>query len=441
MTFTKPSVVIVGAGEFGAATAVSLLQSGKYSKVTVLDRAAVLPAMDAASCDINKVVRFDYVDEDYCRLARQAIDVWNKEEWKGIYYQTGVVVRWQEGPGIDSTAQRIVYDNVRSQEESVRLLTSADDIVAAVAGGNTEVPVTPPGPNDIAYHNSIGGWVNASAAVNKLYSDLRALGGELVAGAEMEELLLNSDKTDVRGVRLKDGRDFFAEHTIIAMGSWTAAHPTLHDIVPNGLITATGQTIAGVQLSPEEIQRYANIPVNMHHDGSNYYMFPPNETGLVKFAFHAAGYLSENGQPRTIADPKAMAYSEANNVGWIPAQSVRGLREQLRIAYPELAKKPIAFTRMCWYSDVLDGDWVIDYAPQYFSLLIASGGAGHAFKFLPIIGDLIRARLENTLDLKLQKKWQISRVPTTIDPGRPVSARQPLQLTSLVSHKELLTAV
>jgi hypothetical protein len=34
---------------------------------------------------------------------------------------------------------------------------------------------------------------------------------------------------------------------------------------------------------------------------------------------------------------------------------------------------------MCWYSDVVDGDWVIDYT-KYPSLLIAAGGSGHAFK-------------------------------------------------------------
>lgn len=83
---TKPSVLIVGAGEFGASTAVSLLKTGQYGKVTVLDRASVLPAMDAASTDMNKVVRWDYSDPDYSLLARKAIDIWN-EDFKGIYFQ------------------------------------------------------------------------------------------------------------------------------------------------------------------------------------------------------------------------------------------------------------------------------------------------------------------------------------------------------------------
>jgi sarcosine oxidase/L-pipecolate oxidase len=83
--FEKPSVLIVGAGEFGATTAVELLRSGNYSTVTIIDRASVIPAMDAASTDINKVVRFDYTDADYAKLAREAVIRWRDPKWKGIY--------------------------------------------------------------------------------------------------------------------------------------------------------------------------------------------------------------------------------------------------------------------------------------------------------------------------------------------------------------------
>jgi sarcosine oxidase/L-pipecolate oxidase len=51
----KPAVVIVGAGAFGLSTAYHLLKSG-YTSVTVLDRAEHLPAVDAASTDMNKGV-------------------------------------------------------------------------------------------------------------------------------------------------------------------------------------------------------------------------------------------------------------------------------------------------------------------------------------------------------------------------------------------------
>lgn len=81
----KEHVVIVGSGEFGASTALSLLQSGKYT-VEILDRAPVLPAEDAASTDINKVVRFDYAEKDYADLCFEAIKRW-KRDFPGVYHE------------------------------------------------------------------------------------------------------------------------------------------------------------------------------------------------------------------------------------------------------------------------------------------------------------------------------------------------------------------
>jgi len=58
-TPSNPAVVIVGAGVFGLSTAYHLLERG-YANVTVLDRAEHLPAVDAASTDINKGVSISY---------------------------------------------------------------------------------------------------------------------------------------------------------------------------------------------------------------------------------------------------------------------------------------------------------------------------------------------------------------------------------------------
>lgn len=78
------TILIVGAGCFGAATALSLCQ-GKYREhehcgslslfllvgdlltvvstvITILDRGAEPPAVDAASSDHNKIIRQDYMD-------------------------------------------------------------------------------------------------------------------------------------------------------------------------------------------------------------------------------------------------------------------------------------------------------------------------------------------------------------------------------------------
>lgn len=80
-------VVIVGSGAFGLSTAYHLLQRG-WTRVAVYDRAQTLPAPDAASADINKVVRSSYTDPTYTRLTREAIQAWkNTDVWGDSYHE------------------------------------------------------------------------------------------------------------------------------------------------------------------------------------------------------------------------------------------------------------------------------------------------------------------------------------------------------------------
>lgn len=54
---------------------------------------------------------------------------------------------------------------------------------------------------------------------------------------------------------------------------------------------------------------------------------------------------------------------------------------------------------MCWYTDSLDNSFIIDYVPGYDdSLFVASGGSGHGFKFLPVLGKHVVNALEKRPD-------------------------------------------
>jgi len=117
MPTVKPDspIVIVGAGCFGLSTAYHLLKRG-FTDVTVLDRAEVLPAKDAASTDLNKskvktpqvahsnprhftVVRSSYADGFYTSLAQDAVKAWkNKDEWGDHYHESALLHSLSSGP-------------------------------------------------------------------------------------------------------------------------------------------------------------------------------------------------------------------------------------------------------------------------------------------------------------------------------------------------------
>lgn len=42
--------------------------------------------------------------------------------------------------------------------------------------------------------------------------------------------------------------------------------------------------------------------------------------------------------------------------------------------------------RLCWYSDSVDASFLIEYVPETEDLKNCSGGSGHGFKFLPVLG-------------------------------------------------------
>ena len=200
---------------------------------------------------------------------------------------------------------------------AITLLDNSDAFKAAMLPSDPQHPtaVAPEVASYTGYHNAIGGWAHATAAIEKLYTDIRALGGTILPGHELASLLYTEDGKDVRGVRCVSGQEFLADRTVVTIGSWTSTISDLREIMPKNLLTPTGQIIAAIQLTPEEMKLYSSIPVSMRLNGSGYYSFPPNEQGLLKIAIHAAGYLSDDGKPRTVLDPKAVQYAEEHQAG------------------------------------------------------------------------------------------------------------------------------
>ena len=61
-------IIIVGAGAWGLSTALHLANAG-YTNVTVHERAEKIPSPYSAAWDLNKIVRAEYEDSFYTKLA------------------------------------------------------------------------------------------------------------------------------------------------------------------------------------------------------------------------------------------------------------------------------------------------------------------------------------------------------------------------------------
>ncbi|KAG0702883.1 FAD dependent oxidoreductase [Suillus ampliporus] len=423
-----PAVVIIGAGTFGLSTAYHLLERG-YTGVTVLDRAEHLPAVDAASTDMNKVVRSCYGDQEYTQLARQAIEEWRKDMWQNCYHECGVL-----NLGDAYTEQSINNDlkhgaNIErlSNAASIRAQFPLDLHDSGKLGIFTSLDVASTG-----YINHDGGWAEAERAVGLLMEHVKKRGVKVLPGKPVQELV-KDERGQTRGVRCADGSEYEASVVVLAVGSWTAsAFPSLK---MTGKCLATGQSIVTIQLTPEEAEEYRKSPVVLDFRTS-FYVFPPTHRNVVKFSIHSAGYVS-TVPGSTISTPRTIV-SHPDNGLCVPRSDLKELRVQLRRVYPALAEKPFSGTRMCWYTDSPDGDWVIGRYPGDPGLVLATSGSGHAFKFLPTIGKLVADAIEDKLDPKLAARFAVDRQVKPPNGERMSVVAQELNIDELCGPEDLI---
>lgn len=442
--FTPPSsVLIVGSGVFGLSTAYALTKRPAWSatQITVLDRAyeagrpssQKFPSEDASSMDSSRIVRADYADRAYAVLAAAAQTEWRKpgpNSWggEGRYAETGFVICADSGPevladGVTKTGlgyAKGAYVNALEAVEREGLprdavveLDSPDKI--ALASG-TGAPF-----GDWGYLNKRSGWANAEKSMAWLYDRVVETGRVRFVGATVDRLEVDGGKR-VTGARLRDGTTLRAELVVVAAGAWT---PSLVDL--RGQAVATGQCLAYTPIDDREQERLANVPVLMNMTQSTFMITPSNN--VVKIGRHAYGYMNPKKVNTALVVPTkaggdrfpeitvSQPYTHVDDAKiWIPAEGERDLRTGLRrmVPWPEMKDRPWTHSRICWYTDTATGDFIITYHPHWDGLFVATGGSGHGFKFLPVLGENIADTIENNYPADFKDKWSWKE-PTDIE--------------------------
>ncbi|GAA5917725.1 hypothetical protein JCM6882_009362 [Rhodosporidiobolus microsporus] len=412
-------VLIVGAGEFGSTTALALAEGpykGHGDLITVIDRGVEPPAVDAASSDYNKV-RADYSDPVYQKLALEAIEQWRTPRWSHLYHECGTVVCC----GTEDSQVNYVHTSHRLNQQShpkdVTHLAKGKDIKAlykpGVRTGDFE--------GMEGYGNHAGGWAATRDACLHTLNLARALGVRIQT-AEADSIITapapstsTSSHPIARGVRTVDGREFTADVTVLACGSWM---PRLLPELATSCLS-TGQAVITILLNKEERERYKDMPISFFMD-SGFYCFPPNKDGILKMAIHNRGLLAPMGN--LPSHPRTKLSKGYENQG-VPAASMAELKRGMKRVHPELGEwieTKLGEERLCWYSDRESGDFLVDYHPSYAqdSLFVAGGGSGHGAKFHPLVGGWAVSRMQGTLDPELCRLWAFYEDKSRLDKSR-----------------------
>jgi len=257
------------------------------------------------------------------------------------------------------------------------------------------------------YLNRDGGWAYAAQGVSQIQSKVESLGGKVIPGQPVSSLTRKDGKTS--GVKCSDGTEHRADIVVLASGAWTSS--TFPELNLEDKCLATGQSVAFLQLTPEEGEKYKQCPVYLDFS-SGFYCFPTNNDNVVKMAIHCAGHTFADPANSGISTPRT-SLSHADDGLRIPRSAAQALRSNLRLVYPELANQPFSETRICWYTDSPDDDWVIGYHPTDTGLVFATAGSGHAYKFLPNVGRIVADAIEGKLDLVVKARFAVDRQKAT----------------------------
>ncbi|GEP41773.1 NAD(P)/FAD-dependent oxidoreductase [Brevifollis gellanilyticus] len=359
-----PTALILGGGVFGLTASLELRARGW--QVTLLD-AGGIPHPDAASTDINKVVRMDYaLDEQYTAMGELAIQRWHawNARWNEELYHEDAFLIMTRGEMLPGSFEHDSHGFLTSRGHVLKRMSSA---LLRQDHPQWKAECFPHG-----YLNARGGWGESGRVVSRLKQDALSAGVVVHERVAFAEWIQEGGR--ICGVKDARGREWRAGITVSALGAWTAEHlPWLAD-----RLWATAQPVFHFKPINEDEWRAPAFPVWAADIGTTgWYGFPANAEGVVKVANHGPGRRVKASEPRVMPEGEEQRF-----------------RSFLRETFPALADAPVVVSRICFYGDSFDGHFFIDHDPDRPGLVVAGGDSGHAFKFTPVLGEVIADAVE-----------------------------------------------
>ncbi|KAI0097060.1 FAD dependent oxidoreductase [Hypoxylon sp. NC0597] len=415
---SSSQIIVVGSGVFGISTALWLARSG-YKDVTVLDMQDTattaydpLAGVDSASADLNKIIRFSYGDEiEYQRLATEAARMW--DEWnreiaqapadelperlrngdRKLWWNAGLL-RMSSEPELGDFEIATLENMEREGIREFQFRTDDDTDIARAKERGWAHKLDPCHRQERfgthkAVLDSTAGFVYAYKSCAWTQHLARKAGVKFVLDPVRGKVVDITNKDGRPVVHTADGIEHSADLVIVAGGGWTTS------LVPEvqGLLETTAGSVANVQIPKDRLdlwEKFApeNQPVISwgSHQGKEVYSLPRDENGVFKIGWRKTKWTNfKDIRGKRISVPKTAHVTEEKETR-IPIEALNGIKEYITINFPELVPLGISSTRLCWYTDSIDNSFLVDFVPGRPGVAVCSGGSGHGFKFLPILG-------------------------------------------------------
>ncbi len=338
-------VVVIGAGAFGAWTALWLRRRG--ASVTLIEQHAPGNAL-SSSGDESRVTRSAHGRDDfYPRWQRRALLQWR-----------ALAPELVAGTGVLWLASRDDGFETDSMATLARLRIPAERLdPAALAARHPQLRLDGV---TWALFEPEGGAILARRAVAAVAQAFGDAGGDLRVG-----------RAQVSGETVSvDAKPIQADAIVFAAGPWL---PTLLGQVPGLELRVSRQEVIYVATPPGDPAFSAGrLPIWVEYDAA-FYGMPSIEGRGFKIAPDWPGRtVDPDLQDRRLSD-----------------DGIAVSRDYLRRRFPALADQPVAEGRVCQYELTADQHFIIDRHPSLDGAWVVGGGSGHGFKHAPVIGEYV----------------------------------------------------
>ena len=353
-------VAVVGAGVFGAWTALQLARRGR--RVALLE--AYGPGHSRSSSgDESRIIRMGYgPDEIYTRWSQRSLILWNElfaaTGNEALFQHTGVL--WLADPQnemLRATREVLARCGVNFAELDRKALNERYPQInyAGIANGIYEAE---------------SGVLMARRAVAAAVAEAARLGVQY----RVADVIAPKESGKVLSIRTRSGEEIAAGEFVFAGGAWLGK---LFPQVLGERIFPTRQIVFyfGVPAGSEAFSPPA-LPTFLFKTDESYGM-PNLESRGVKIGMDMHGEKVDPDTQSRIVTP----------------QEGERVREYAGFRFPALKNAPIVETRVCQYENTSSGDFLIDRHPDMGNVWFVGGGSGHGFKHGPAVGEYVASRL------------------------------------------------
>jgi monomeric sarcosine oxidase len=368
-------VTVVGAGVFGAWTALALRRLGR--RVLLVD-AWGSGNSRASSGGETRVTRMGYGEvELYTKWSQKSLESWKELQVatrERLFVETGVLwLARDEDPLSASTLATlgkagVIHERLGRDEIEKRWPQIS---FGRHPGASPRSRRRPRDSVTWAIHEPTSGVLMARRAVQAAARQAATEGADVRTASAVRP----RGRGRLESVAFQDGSTASAAAFVFALGPW------LGKLFPKLLgdrIFPTRQEVYYFGPPPGDVRFGAESLPAWVDFGAEIYGIPDLEGKGFKIAPDRHGPRFDPDSGERVTTPETLAFA----------------RRYLAERFPALRDAPLVASEVCQYENTSSGDFLVDRHPDFDNVWLVGGGSGHGFKHGPALGEHVAACVE-----------------------------------------------